>query len=123
MEDALTGQAMNIILFAGDARVNCKNALTSIEKNDFERANKEMIAAKKNITEAHKIQTKAIQGEMGESGLVSPHSLLFTHAQDTLMTIYSEINLTNHLIKIARHFNERVERLEKEQEGKYVPST
>ncbi|MEI5993178.1 PTS lactose/cellobiose transporter subunit IIA [Candidatus Enterococcus mansonii] len=113
MDDILSQQAMKIILFAGDARVNCKNALIAVEKNDFEVAKTEMKVAKTNITEAHKIQTKAIQGEMGEERNSPDHSLLFTHAQDTLMTIYSEINLANHLIKIAEGIDERLTLLEK----------
>lgn len=113
MDDVLMNQAMTIILFAGDARVNCKNALLATEKNDFETAEIEMKAAKKNITEAHKIQTTAIQSEMQEDSVEIPHSLLFTHAQDTLMTIYSEINLANHLIKIAEKLDNRLKNLEK----------
>ncbi|MEI5989403.1 hypothetical protein A5881_000891 [Enterococcus termitis] len=113
MDDILSQQAMKIILFAGDARVNCKNALVATEKNDFETATKEMKVAKTNITEAHKIQTQAIQSEMGEEANKHEHSLLFTHAQDTLMTIYSEINMANHLIKIAKQLNERLTILEK----------
>ncbi|EOH98157.1 hypothetical protein UAY_02404 [Enterococcus moraviensis ATCC BAA-383] len=113
MDDLLSQEAMKIILFAGDARVNCKNALVATEKNDFDTATKEMKAAKTNITEAHKIQTQAIQSEMGEDVSPHEHSLLFTHAQDTLMTIYSEINMANHLIKITRQLNERLRLLEK----------
>jgi PTS system cellobiose-specific IIA component len=116
MDDFLAQQAMQIILFAGDARVNCKNALTAVETNDFNAATAEMAKAKQNITEAHKIQTNTIQGEMAENNPVYPHSLLFTHAQDTLMTIYSEINIANHLIKIAQQLNERIQLLEKQQE-------
>ncbi|MFD1902339.1 PTS lactose/cellobiose transporter subunit IIA [Enterococcus termitis] len=114
MDDLLSEQAMKIILYAGDARVNCRNALIAVEKNDFETTKKEMAIAKDNITQAHQIQTKAIQSEMGEDAKPHPHSLLFTHAQDTLMTIYSEINLTNHLIKIAKQINERLLLLEQE---------
>ncbi|EOL42762.1 PTS lactose/cellobiose transporter subunit IIA [Enterococcus caccae] len=113
MDDILSEQAMKIILFAGDARVNCKNALVATEKNDFETATEEMKVAKKNITEAHKIQTRAIQSEMGEEAKQQEHSLLFAHAQDTLMTIYSEINMANHLIKIAKQLNDRLTLLEK----------
>jgi PTS system cellobiose-specific IIA component len=116
MEDFLAQQAMQIILFAGDARVNCKNALTAVETNDFNAAAAEMAKAKKNITEAHKIQTNTIQGEMAEGEKTYPHSLLFTHAQDTLMTIYSEINIANHLIKISEQINKRIQLLEKKQE-------
>lgn len=113
MDDLLSQQAMKIILFAGDARVNCKNALIATEKNDFETAAEEMKVAKTNITAAHKVQTQAIQSEMSEEVNVHEHSLLFTHAQDTLMTIYSEINMANHLIKIAKQIDERLSSLEK----------
>lgn len=113
MDDVLSQQAMKIILFAGDARVNCKNALIATEKNDFETATEEMKVAKTNITEAHKTQTQVIQSEMGEEAIQHEHSLLFTHAQDTLMTIYSEINMANHLIKIAKQLNDRLALLEK----------
>ncbi|MGX7419532.1 PTS lactose/cellobiose transporter subunit IIA [Carnobacterium gallinarum] len=112
MDDLTTKQAMNIILFAGDARVNCKNALVATEKNDFATAQAEMKLAKKNITEAHKIQTEAIQNEMREEEVEHKPSLLFTHAQDTLMTIYSEINITNHLVKIAEKVDTRLTSLE-----------
>ncbi|MCA5011536.1 MULTISPECIES: PTS lactose/cellobiose transporter subunit IIA [unclassified Enterococcus] len=114
MDDLLSEQAMKIILYAGDARVNCRNALVAIEKNDFDTANEEMKLAKSNITQAHQVQTKAIQSEMGEEAEEHPHSLLFTHAQDTLMTIYSEINMANHLIKIAKQIDERLQQLEKQ---------
>ncbi|GGC76042.1 PTS lactose/cellobiose transporter subunit IIA [Enterococcus wangshanyuanii] len=114
MDDLLSEQAMKIILYAGDARVNCRNALVAVEKNDFETAKAEMKIAKSNITQAHQVQTKAIQSEMSEEAQAHPHSLLFTHAQDTLMTIYSEINMANHLIKIAKQLNERLRLLEKE---------
>lgn len=113
MDDLLAEQAMKIILFAGDARVNCKNALIATEKNEFETAAAEMKEAKKNITQAHKVQTAVIQSEMGEETTEKPHSLLFAHAQDTLMTIYSEINIANHLIKIAKQIDERLALLEK----------
>ncbi|MTD41445.1 PTS lactose/cellobiose transporter subunit IIA [Erwinia sp. CPCC 100877] len=116
MDDFLAQQAMQIILFAGDARVNCKNALTAVETNDFNTAAAEMAQARRNITEAHKIQTNTIQGEMDEDKTAYSHSLLFTHAQDTLMTIYSEINIANHLIKITEQLNGRIQQLEKDQE-------
>ena len=59
-----------------------------------------MKKADKEIAEAHRIQTDAIQGEAKREKM--EYSVLFTHAQDTLMTIYSEINLANQIIKIAK---------------------
>ena len=35
-------------------------------------------------------------------------TLLFTHAQDTLMTIYSELNISNHLIRLYYKLEEKI---------------
>ena len=35
-------------------------------------------------------------------------TLLFTHAQDTLMTIYSELNMATHMIKMCRMLEDKV---------------
>ena len=62
------------------------------------------------ITAAHKVQTDAIQGET--RGEESEYSLLFAHAQDTLMTIYSEINIAKQLLKIFKSYEARIAALE-----------
>lgn len=110
-DDLLNETAMKIILHAGDARLNCMNALSKLEMNDFDSAEEEMKNAKKNITEAHKVQTDTIQKDMQNGN--NRHSLLFTHAQDTLMTIYSEINIANQLIRINKKIDKRFLELEK----------
>ncbi|OCN04433.1 PTS lactose transporter subunit IIA [Erysipelotrichaceae bacterium MTC7] len=102
--------AMSIILAAGDARVKCKDALIEISNFDFDKAKELMKEAQAKITEAHKVQTDAIQGET--RGEKSEYSLLFAHAQDTLMTIYSEINITKQLIKIFESYETRISALE-----------
>ena len=77
---------------------------------NFDEAEEKMKVAHEKITAAHKVQTDAIQGETrGES---SEYSLLFAHAQDTLMTIYSEINIAKQLIKIFRNYEKRLAELE-----------
>lgn len=103
--------AMAIILAAGNARVECKAALNAISAFDFVLADQKIKDAQKEITKAHKIQTDAIQGET--RGEKSEYSLLFAHAQDTLMTIYSEINIAKQMIKIFKSYEERIEALEK----------
>lgn len=91
--------AMQIILFAGNSRNLVNEALSYIEKEgNIERANEKIREAKIEITKAHKIQTDVIQETIEEEEMKS--TLLFSHAQDTLMTIYSELNLAKHLIKI-----------------------
>ncbi len=110
MSEETIQSAMAIILHAGDARVACKEALDAIAVADLDTAEEKMKVAHEEITEAHKVQTDAIQAETrGES---SEYSLLFAHAQDTLMTIYSEINIAKQLIKIFRNYEERLSALE-----------
>ena len=98
MNEEIVKHAMDIILFAGDARNTCKLALDAIADDNYEEANKYLKQAQEQITEAHKIQTDVIQKSMTNEN--QEYNLLFSHAQDTLMTIYSEINITKQLIKI-----------------------
>ena len=98
--DELVKTAKQIIMNAGDARVCVKEAMNAAKRFDFSIAEEKMSAAKHYITLAHKSQTEIIQNEA--SGLKYHHSLLFTHAQDTLMTIMSEIQLSEQLIDILK---------------------
>lgn len=112
MIDEKTAQnAMKIILHAGDARVHCMNALKAIEKSDFEKAKEEIKRSNDEIVKAHHIQTDTISGET--QGEKSEYSVLFAHAQDTLMTIYSEINIAKRMIKIFEVYDARLAKLEK----------
>ncbi len=43
------------------------------------------------------------------------YSLIFAHAQDTLMTIYSEINIAKQMIKIFESWEKRLKRLENQE--------
>ena len=103
--------AMGIILHAGEARLCCKEALDAVANCDFEKAAEKISDADKKIVEAHRIQTDAIQGEA--CGEKKEYSVLFAHAQDTLMTIYSEINLAKQIIKIAKSYEDRIRRFPK----------
>ncbi|MCI8381234.1 MAG: PTS lactose/cellobiose transporter subunit IIA [Lachnospiraceae bacterium] len=116
MNEKIVEAAMGIIIHAGDARLFCKEALDAVSDFDFGKAAEKMKKADKEIAEAHRIQTDAIQGEA--NGEKMEYSVLFTHAQDTLMTIYSEINLANQIIKIAKNCEERIKRLEEYDEKK-----
>lgn len=110
MDEKQVTSAMSIILAAGDARLKCKEALDAVAAFDLETAKQLMKEAQKKITEAHRVQTDTIQGET--RGEASEYSLLFTHAQDTLMTIYSEINIAKQLIKIFESYETRITQLE-----------
>lgn len=111
MSEQQVESAMSIILAAGDARVKCKEALDAIAAFDLDLAKSKLKESQVKITEAHKVQTDAIQGET--RGEEAEYSLLFAHAQDTLMTIYSEINIAKQMVKIFESYETRISALEK----------
>lgn len=100
--DPTSGEAvqdtMNIIINAGDARELISQALDCVGDFDYTKARELMDQARKKLVVAHKLQTAKIQEEA--EGKTVKYSVLFTHAQDTLMTINSEFKLTDHLIKV-----------------------
>lgn len=110
-EDKLISAAMGIILNAGDARLHIKEALSVISENNYELATEKLKQAKQKITVAHAMHTDMIQGEA--KGEKIGYSLLFTHAQDTLMTVNSELTLTKQLYKVFESFEQRIAKLEK----------
>ena len=95
-QPALVSAAMGIILHAGDARNYAKQAREAMREMNFTEARSLLETAKKEIAEAHRAQTEIIQNEA--RGIRYEYSMLFNHAQDTLMTINSEIELTADLI-------------------------
>lgn len=99
-QNELVSVAMQIILHAGDARNLTTEALAAAKKFDFEQAEQLMTKADKAIVQAHKSQTETVQAEMG--GEKYEYSMLFAHAQDTLMTIMSEINMAKEMIDILK---------------------
>lgn len=63
MEEEKVQAAMSIILYAGEARTACKEMLDAISVMEFDKAKIKLDEAQKKITEAHRIQTDAIQDE------------------------------------------------------------
>lgn len=109
--DDLMQAAMQIIMHAGDAREANVEALDLAAKGDYEEAWKKWKEADQEIVIAHRIQTDSIQDEIREDAACE-HSLLFTHAQDTLMTVNSEILLTSKILRAFEGFNNRLNALE-----------
>lgn len=104
-ENDLTKVAMQIILHAGDARLKLTEALNAAKQFKFDEAQSLFNEANDAITLAHKSQTEVIQSEA--SGQEYEFSLLFAHAQDTLMTINSEIRMTQQMIDILKIIAEK----------------
>ena len=92
-QNELLTAAMQIILHAGNARNEAEEAVEEAKKFNFQEAEEA-------ITLAHKSQTDIIQREAGGYGY--DPSLLFAHAQDTLMTIKSELHITKQLIDVLK---------------------
>ena len=66
-----------------------------------------MKEALSHISEAHNAQTEMIQAEISGEETFQP-SMLFNHAQDTLMTVMSEIHLTDKMISVFESFYEKM---------------
>lgn len=99
-ENVLVPVAMQIILHAGDSRLKITEALEYAQDCAFDQAYQAMDDAEACITLAHKAQTEIIQNEA--SGSHYEYCLLFTHAQDTLMCVNSELRMAKQMIEILK---------------------
>ncbi|KGH62264.1 PTS lactose transporter subunit IIA [Oenococcus oeni S13] len=97
-ENSSVKNTMDIIINAGDARAFIADALDNIGDFDYKAAKENIVKANNKLIIAHRLQTKKLQSEA--KGDPIHYSVLFTHAQDTLMTIMSEYNLVKHLISV-----------------------
>ena len=103
--EALAQYAMKIILAAGDGRTNISNAFKAALNGDFVEADRYVEAARGNIQLAHNVQTEIIAMECSGEWEITL-SMLFCHAQDTMMTIQSEITMTMQMIEILKMIKE-----------------
>lgn len=105
--DELNQSAMQIIMYAGDGRNLLTEAVNAVMADaPAKEIDEKLNLAKEKIVKAHQIQTKMIQSTIEEEELQT--TLLFSHAQDTLMTIYSELHMTNHIIAMYRKLSDRI---------------
>ncbi len=93
--------SFDIIFIAGEARTACEQALTAMEQFAYDEAETYMEKANEQIIKAHTLHTEILQQYI-ESMENQPYYMIFSHAQDTLMTINSEILLAKHLLKLSR---------------------
>ncbi len=99
--DELNKLSMKVLIHAGNARNFMVQSLEQIENQDnYAEAETLIKQANNEIVIAHGMQTSVLQKEaLGEP---LAYSVLFCHAQDTLMTAQSEILIAKHLIKLFR---------------------
>ena len=86
--EKLVQVAMNVIMHAGDARDYIRKAGTKLSALDLDGVEELLKKASAELVEAHKAQTSVLQNEA--EGDSVPMTVLFSHAQDTLMTVESE---------------------------------
>ncbi|WP_207695284.1 PTS system, cellobiose-specific IIA component [Enterococcus sp. DIV0212c] len=96
-QEEINEVAMQMILHAGNGRNLIKEALEKMDEDYFVEGEERLKEAKKELNLAHNAQTKVVQYSMENPVEIN---LLFTHAQDTLMTILSEHNIAKHLFKL-----------------------
>ena len=105
MDETMIQAAMNVILHAGNARLKAEEAIEKAKKSQFEEADLFMAQAKEEITESHATQTEIIQSEA--AGKRHEINILFIHAQDTLMTIMSELKMARQIIDLYKVIDQK----------------
>lgn len=108
-ENKLLSVAMNIILHSGDSRNLSSKAIEAAKVFNFNEAYFYLNQAHEEIILAHQSQTSVVQNEA--RGERYEYSLLFNHAQDTLMTVMSELNMARSLIEFAELLNNKIENM------------
>lgn len=115
MDEELTATAMTIILHAGDARSAIRKVYEALAGGDREAAEAALAIARDEIRQAHQAQTDLIQAEA--AGAQHTITLLFSHAQDTLMTINSEVITAGNLLAVFETLDRRITALETRSGG------
>lgn len=102
----LSRVAIQVILCAGDGKVDAENALKALHSFDFDRAEELLKSANGHIVDAHNHQTSIIQREA--AGEKFENSIIFNHAQDTLMTAMTQVSLSREICALFRLLYERM---------------
>ena len=110
MDQSIIDASMQILIHSGDARRETYRAVEAMERSDFTEATALLDAADGCIREAHQVHTTLIQQEADGEQLA--YAALFSHAQDTLMTAYSELRLVRRFLPVFRSQDERIRALE-----------
>jgi PTS system cellobiose-specific IIA component len=97
--------AMEVILYAGNGREKIDDALAKMAEGSLPAAQELLADAEKDIIRAHTAQTSVIQRQV--SGETMEYSLLFIHAQDTIMTINTELRMAQKMLPIVKMLMEK----------------
>ena len=89
--------AMEVIMNAGDGRDKIDEALAAMAEGKLDEVDKLLEEAEALIVKAHNAQTEVIQSQVSGESME-----LFVHAQDTVMTITTELRMTQKLLPIVK---------------------
>nr|WP_119318264.1 PTS lactose/cellobiose transporter subunit IIA [Companilactobacillus formosensis] len=93
-------KVMGLISSSGESRSKAFEALQKVHDRDYAEAHKLLQESKDLDVEAHNIQTKMIQDELGSEDKKTEVTLLMAHAQDHYMTAQLARDLIDELINI-----------------------
>jgi cellobiose PTS system EIIA component len=96
--------ALQIIVCAGNARMEAYRGLQFARDHIFEMAAEQLKKADIELNQGHKVQTQLISRESRQNKVVL--SLLLVHAMDSLMNSMSERNLIEEIIEIHRRLSD-----------------
>ena len=108
-EEDLVQPSMAIITAAGDGRRLVFKAADAMAEGDYDLAVSLVDQGQARLRDAHRVHTDCIQAAAVQS---VPYSLLFTHAEDTLMTANSELRLVKRLMTVFQSLDERLRAVE-----------
>lgn len=112
MEQDINMVAMKVIMSACTGRDKVDEALASMADSNFAKAKALLEEADEHLLKAHVAQTQMIQSQA--AGEDTEYSLLFIHAQDTLMTSNSEMRIAKNMLPVFIKQAEMIEKLKGE---------
>lgn len=111
MDQNINMVAMQVILSACTGRDKVDEALNCMVQNDFDKAQCLLDEADAHLLKAHVAQTQMIQSQA--AGEDTEYSLLFIHAQDTLMTSNSEMRIAKNILPVFKAQAKMIENIMK----------
>ncbi|WP_062381751.1 PTS lactose/cellobiose transporter subunit IIA [Demequina pelophila] len=110
--DPIVAASMQILLGSGDARKLAAEAVAALAVPDFDLSEERLDAAQAKLKAAHAVHTDIIQSEAGGEGSQIGFPVLFSHAQDTMMSTDSEIKSARRLVPVVRGLHDRLAAVE-----------
>ncbi|WP_239256511.1 PTS lactose/cellobiose transporter subunit IIA [Listeria ilorinensis] len=98
MNEQTLEQAMQLIFIAGNAKSKAMEAIGKAENGELEEAAAGLKASRKELHQAHKIQTDMLTAEM--NGEMLEKTILLIHAQDHFMAANTTIDLAEKFLRI-----------------------